>query len=332
MKLSEKLAALEKEETREAAEASAAAPTPTAGVTKRARPARPARTTTTWDATKKKVRELVLEEVAPRMQGLSPEALAVEVKNALDQILQREDVQVTPLERRRFVQEMMSDTLGYGPLDPLLGDDTITEVMCNAYDDIWIEREGLIERTSLSFTDDSQYRAVIDKIVSAVGRRVDEASPMVDARLPDGSRVNAIIPPLALHGAVLTIRKFSKDPYTAKDLVNFGTWTLDLVTVMDACVRGKLNILVSGGTGTGKTTNLNVLSAFIPDGERIITIEDSAELQLQQPHVINLETRPLSAEGTGQVSIRDLVKNALRMRPDRIIVGECRAAEALDML
>jgi pilus assembly protein CpaF len=155
---------------------------------------------------------------------------------------------------------------------------------------------------------------------------------MVDARLPDGSRVNAIIPPLALHGAVLTIRKFSKDPYTAKDLVNFGTWTLDLVTVMEACVRGKLNILVSGGTGTGKTTNLNVLSAFIPDGERIITIEDSAELQLQQPHVINLETRPLSAEGTGQVSIRDLVKNALRMRPDRIIVGECRAAEALDML
>jgi pilus assembly protein CpaF len=155
---------------------------------------------------------------------------------------------------------------------------------------------------------------------------------MVDARLPDGSRVNAIIPPLALHGSVLTIRKFSKDPYTAKDLINFGTWTLDLVTVMEACVRGKLNVLVSGGTGTGKTTNLNVLSGFIPDGERIITIEDSAELQLQQPHVISLETRPASAEGTGQVSIRDLVKNALRMRPDRIIVGECRAAEALDML
>ncbi len=204
--------------------------------------------------------------------------------------------------------------------------------MCNAYDDIWVERDGRIEHTDLSFTDDIQYRAVIDKIVSAVGRRVDEASPMVDARLPDGSRVNAIIPPLALHGSVLTIRKFSTDPYTAKDLINFGTWTLDLVTVMEACVRGKLNILVSGGTGTGKTTNLNVLSAFIPDGERIITIEDSAELQLQQPHVINLETRPASAEGTGQVSIRDLVKNALRMRPDRIIVGECRAAEALDML
>jgi pilus assembly protein CpaF len=331
MKLSEKLAALEQEESREAAEAPVpAAPTP--GVAKRTRSTARSKGPSTWDATKKKVRELVLEEVAPRMQGLSAEELAVEVKSALDQILQREDVEVTPLERRRFVQEMMSDTLGYGPLDPLLADDSITEVMCNAHDDIWIERNGLIERTDLSFTDDTQYRAVIDKIVGAVGRRVDEASPMVDARLPDGSRVNAIIPPLALHGSVLTIRKFSKDPYTAKDLINFGTWTVDLVTVMEACVRGKLNILVSGGTGTGKTTNLNVLSAFIPDGERIITIEDSAELQLQQPHIINLETRPASAEGTGQVSIRDLVKNALRMRPDRIIVGECRAAEALDML
>ena len=333
MKLSEKLAALEQEESREA-EAATTEPKATpaaANVAKRAKAAK-AKGTSPWDATKRKVRELVLEEVAPKMQGLTPEELAAEVRTALDGILQREDVEVTPLERRRFVQEMMSDTLGYGPLDPLLADETITEVMCNAYDDIWVEREGRVEHTDLSFTDDTQYRAVIDKIVSAVGRRVDEASPMVDARLPDGSRVNAIIPPLALHGSVLTIRKFSKDPYTAKDLINFGTWTLDLVTVMEACVRGKLNILVSGGTGTGKTTNLNVLSSFIPDGERVITIEDSAELQLQQPHVINLETRPPSAEGTGQVSIRDLVKNALRMRPDRIIVGECRAAEALDML
>ncbi|MFZ6002391.1 MAG: CpaF family protein [Actinomycetota bacterium] len=329
MKLSEKLAALEQEEAKQ--QAAAAGPTAPGGVVKRSRGAK-ARTTSPWDATKKKVREHVLNEVAPKMQGLSAEQLAAEVKGALDRILQREDVEVTPLERRRFVQEMMSDTLGYGPLDPLLADDSITEVMCNAHDDIWVEREGRVEHTDLSFSDDTQYRAVIDKIVSAVGRRVDEASPMVDARLPDGSRVNAIIPPLALHGAVLTIRKFSKDPYTAKDLIAFGTWTVDLVTVMEACVRGKLNVLVSGGTGTGKTTNLNVLSAFIPDGERVITIEDSAELQLQQPHVINLETRPISAEGTGQVTIRDLVKNALRMRPDRIIVGECRAAEALDML
>jgi pilus assembly protein CpaF len=204
--------------------------------------------------------------------------------------------------------------------------------MCNSHDDIWVERNGRIEHTDLAFTDDIQYRQVIEKIVSAVGRRVDESSPMVDARLPDGSRVNAIIPPLAIHGSVLTIRKFSTDPYTAKDLINFGTYTLDLVTVMEACVRGKLNILVSGGTGTGKTTNLNVLSSFIPEGERVITIEDSAELQLQQPHVINLEARPANAEGSGEVRIRDLVKNALRMRPDRIIVGEVRAGEALDML
>ena len=327
MKLSEKLAALEQEEAREASPKPASpAPGP-----KRARPAK-SRGATTWDATKRKVRELVMEEVAPKMAGLAGDALAAEVKAALDRIVQREDVVVTPLERRRFVQEVMSDTLGYGPLDPLLADESITEVMCNSYDDIWVEREGRLERTDLAFADDVQYRAVIDKIVSAVGRRVDEASPMVDARLPDGSRVNAIIPPLALNGSVLTIRKFAKEPYTAKDLINFGTWTVDLTTVMEACVRGKLNILVSGGTGTGKTTNLNVLSAFIPEGERIITIEDSAELQLQQSHVINLETRPPSAEGTGIVAIRDLVKNALRMRPDRIIVGECRAAEALDML
>src|SRR5207237_1914865 len=169
-------------------------------------------------------------------------------------------------------------------------------------------------------------RQVIDKIVSAVGRRIDEGSPMVDARLPDGSRVNAIIPPLAIHGSVLTIRKFAADPYTAKDLINFGTFTLDLSVVLEACVRGRLNVLVSGGTGTGKTTTLNVLSAFIPDGERIVTLEDSAELQLQQPHVISLEARPPNAEGSGEVRIRDLVRNALRMRPDRIVVGEVRGA------
>jgi pilus assembly protein CpaF len=332
MKLSEKLAALEQAEEQQRKTAApdeadeAAAPAP-----KRKTTAKSERTSS-WDTQKRKVRELVLQEVAPKMQGLSPEELQAEVRASLDTILQREDVSVTPLERRRFVQEVLSDTLGYGPLDPLLSDETVTEVMCNAYNDIWVEREGRIEQTDLSFTDDSQYRSVIDKIVSAVGRRVDESSPMVDARLPDGSRVNAIIPPLAIHGSVLTIRKFSKDPYTAKDLINFGTWTLDLVTVMDACVKGALNILVSGGTGTGKTTNLNVLSSFIPDGERVITIEDSAELQLQQPHVINLESRPANAEGRGEVPIRDLVKNALRMRPDRIIVGECRAAEALDML
>jgi pilus assembly protein CpaF len=195
-----------------------------------------------------------------------------------------------------------------------------------------VERDGRIESTDLQFADDRQYRAVIDKIVSAVGRRVDESSPMVDARLPDGSRVNAIIPPLALNGSVLTIRKFSKDPFTAKDLINFGTWTLDLMTVMEACVRGKLNVLVSGGTGTGKTTLLNVLSGFIPGTERIITIEDAVELQLQQTHVVRLESRPPNIEGRGEVTIRDLVRNALRMRPDRIVIGEVRGGESLDML
>ena len=329
MKLSEKLAALEEDEGRDTDEAKE---TPKEeSVPRRSKP-RSKDGDSTWDDTKKKVRVLVLDEIADKIKELDAEEREDELRGALDKILQREDIVVTPLERRRFVAEMVADTLGYGPLDPLLADQDITEVMCNAFDDIWVEKDGQLQRTPTKFIDNDQYRQVIEKIVTSVGRRVDESSPMVDARLPDGSRVNAIIPPLSIHGAVLTIRKFSKDPFTAKDLINFGTWTLDLVTAMEAAVKGKLNILVSGGTGTGKTTNLNVLSGFIPDGERIITIEDSAELQLQQPHVITLEARPASAEGTGDVSIRDLVKNSLRMRPDRIIVGECRSAEALDML
>jgi pilus assembly protein CpaF len=293
---------------------------------------RSATANSSWTANKRKVRELVLSEVAPKSSGLTAEALAAEVRSALDGILKREDVKVSPRERKSFLQEMIQDTLGYGPIDPLLADPSITEVMCNSYDDIWVEREGKLVHTGASFTDDSQYRSVIEKIVAAVGRRVDESSPMVDARLPDGSRVNAVIPPLAIHGPVLTIRKFAADPYQVKDLINFGTFTLDLATVMEACVRGKLSILVSGGTGTGKTTNLNVLSSFIPDGERIVTIEDAAELQLQQPHVVSLESRPPNSEGAGEVRIRDLVRNALRMRPDRILVGEVRGGEALDML
>jgi pilus assembly protein CpaF len=330
MKLSEKLASIEEQ-------ARPAAPTVGASATRRAVAARTEQTKTrrgspSRTASKRKVRDLVLTELAPKMAGLQGEALAGEVKLVLDKILQREDVKVSPLERRRFLQEMLQDILGYGPLDPLLDDETITEIMCNSFDSIWIERDGKLEATDASFTDDDQYRQVIEKIVSAVGRRIDESSPMVDARLPDGSRVNAIVPPLAIHGPVLTIRKFAADPYTAKDLINFGSFSLDLAVVLEACVRGKLNVLVSGGTGTGKTTTLNVLSAFIPDGERIVTIEDSAELQLQQPHVISLEARPPNAEGSGEVRIRDLVRNALRMRPDRIVVGEVRGAEALDML
>ncbi len=283
-------------------------------------------------ATKERVRALVLEDVVPRMRSLDGTALQADIRSTIDRMLDREDVRVSPRDRQQLIDELLADTLGYGPLDPLLFDPTVTEIMCNAHDEIWVEREGRIERVEKTFSGDDHYRTVIERVVSSVGRRVDESSPMVDARLPDGSRVNAVIPPLAVHGAVLTIRKFAADPLTAADLVEKGTYTVDLVTVLEACVRGRLNVLVSGGTGTGKTTNLNVMSSFVPDGERIITIEDSAELQLQQRHVVSLEARPPNAEGRGEVLIRDLVRNALRMRPDRIIVGECRAGEALDML
>jgi pilus assembly protein CpaF len=241
----------------------------------------------------------------------------------------------TPLtreERRRIVREITDDILGYGPLEPLLRDDSVTEVMVNNYDRIFIEREGKLEQSSTTFADNAHLLRIIDKIVSQVGRRIDESSPMVDARLPDGSRVNAIIPPLSLRGPTLTIRKFSRDPYTMDDLINFGTITPKAAQFLAACSRGKLNVLISGGTGTGKTTTLNAISAFVPGDERIVTIEDAAELQLQQDHVITLESRPPNIEGQGEIRIRELVRNALRMRPDRIIVGEVRGPETLDML
>jgi pilus assembly protein CpaF len=285
-----------------------------------------------WEASKRKVRQLVLADMTPKMAHLPVDALAGEIRETLDVILERNDVTVSPLERRKFVEEIIQDTLGYGPLDPLLRDPTITEIMCNAFNEIWVERAGVLEMVDARFGDDDQYRRVIDRIVAGVGRRLDEASPMVDARLADGSRVNAIIPPLAIHAPVLTIRKFAAQALEIKDLINLGTLTLDASVVLEACVRGKLNVLVSGGTGSGKTTLLNVLSSFIPEGERIITIEDAAELQLQQPHVVSLEVRPPNIEGVGEVLARDLVRNSLRMRPDRVIVGECRGAEALDML
>jgi pilus assembly protein CpaF len=271
---------------------------------------------------------------------LGPELFAAETTGDLsERVLRAVTEQLaldrTPLtrdERRQLVREITDDILGYGPLEPLLRDDSITEVMVNGADRIYIERSGKIEQAGVTFVDDAHLLRIIDKIVSQVGRRIDEASPMVDARLPDGSRVNAIIPPLSLRGPTLTIRKFSRDPYTMDDLINFGTLTPKAAHFLAACVQGKLNMLISGGTGTGKTTTLNALSAYVPGDERIVTIEDAAELQLQQEHVITLEARPANIEGQGEVKIRELVRNALRMRPDRIIVGEVRGPETLDML
>ena len=283
-----------------------------------------------WDAAKRTVRDLVIADLGPRLAAVSD--IDAEVGQVMDAALARGVVKVAPGDRKRFVAEVASDILGYGPLDPLLKDSSVDEIMCNGYDDVYVERRGRIERTDARFADETHFRQVIEKIVSAVGRRVDEGSPMVDARLPDGSRVNAILPPLSVHGPVLTIRKFSERPYTVTDLVANNTLSMDAGVFLEACVRARLNVLISGGTGSGKTTMLNVVSSFIPETERVITIEDAAELQLQQPHVVTLESRPPNAEGRGAVSIRDLVRNALRMRPDRIIVGEVRGAEALDML
>jgi pilus assembly protein CpaF len=236
------------------------------------------------------------------------------------------------IDRKKVVNELINDLTGFGPINPLLMDDNVTEVMVNGPNQVYCERKGKIEFTNITFRDDEHVMNIIEKIVAPIGRRIDESSPMVDARLPDGSRVNAIIPPLALVGPTVTIRKFSKDPYTIEDLINFGTLTQNMATFLEACVKAKLNMFVSGGTGSGKTTFLNVLSNFIPNDERIITIEDAAELQLGQDHVVSLESRPPNIEGKGGIAIRDLVRNSLRMRPDRIVIGEVRGGEALDML
>lgn len=239
---------------------------------------------------------------------------------------------LTAVERATLLQEIVDEILGLGPLQPLLRDDEVTEIMVNRFDQIYVERHGRISLTRFSFTGEEHLRRTIERIVSKIGRRIDESSPLVDARLSDGSRVNAVVPPIALAGSTLTIRKFARDAFTARDMVSTGTFTKGAMDFLGACVKGRMNILISGGTGSGKTTTLNVLSSFISPSERIITIEDAAELQLPQPHVIRLESRPSNVEGKGLISIRDLVKNTLRMRPDRIIVGEVRDAAALDML
>ena len=283
---------------------------------------------------KRQVHQALLDNLGPKLYDSrqTQSELEQKVRQTLQEVLSQEDTPLTTSDRARIAQEIADDILGYGPLEPYLRDPDITEVMVNGANDIWIERAGRIYKTEGEFADESHLRRTIEKIVARVGRRVDESSPMVDARLPDGSRVNAVVPPLALDGSLLTIRKFAADPYRIEDLIGFGTVTRTVADFLDACVRGKLNILVSGGTGAGKTTTLNVLSSFIPEDERIVTIEDAAELQLHQDHVLRLEARPPNIEGRGEVKVRDLVRNALRMRPDRIVVGEVRDAAALDML
>ena len=277
----------------------------------------------------------VVEELGPTLydRGMSDAELRLRVLEMLEWAVDQEQgLPLTSADRRALLNEIASDVLGYGPIDPLLNDPEITEVMANGPYDVFYEKSGRILKSDVRFVDEVHLRRIIDKIVGQIGRRVDEATPMVDARLPDGSRVNAIISPLAIGGPYLTIRKFAVDPYQEADLISFGTLTQRVADFLRACVRGRLNIIISGGTGSGKTTTLNVVSAYIPGDERIITVEDAAELQLHQEHVLTLESRPANIEGQGNVTIRDLVKNTLRMRPDRIVVGEVRDAAALDML
>src|SRR3954469_11732039 len=283
---------------------------------------------------RQKMHQFVISELGPILydQRISEADLRKQVEEQLHKALGQERLALTAQERSSVVQSVFDDVLGYGPIDVLLRDPAINEVMVNGPDHVYVERNGKIVLTDVRFVDEGHVRRIIDKIVSQIGRRVDEATPMVDARLPDGSRVNVIIHPLAIGGPFMTIRRFAADPYQVHDLISFGTITEQVANFIDACVRGRLNVVVSGGTGTGKTTMLNVLSSFIPPDERIVTIEDAKELQLQQPHVLCCEARPSNIEGKGEVTIRDLVRNSLRMRPDRIVVGEVRGAEAIDML
>ncbi|MBM7831987.1 pilus assembly protein CpaF [Agromyces cerinus] len=296
--------------------------------------ARPTGSVDPLAAVKEKAAEELFGRIGSRLNdaSLTEEQLHLLARAELADIVAGEQLALSTAERNRLIDDIGADVLGYGPLEPLLADPTVSEIMVNRFDRLYVERNGRLQETAHRFTGEPQLRRVIERIVARVGRRIDESSPLVDARLDDGSRVNAIIPPLAVDGASLTIRKFAGTPYTVNDLINFGSMTREVATVLDAAVRAKMNILVSGGTGTGKTTLLNVLSAFIPGDERIITIEDAVELQLQQEHVVRLESRPANIEGRGEITIRDLVRNSLRMRPDRIVVGEVRGAESLDML
>jgi pilus assembly protein CpaF len=283
---------------------------------------------------KDRVHQKLVDTLGPQLYDphLAEHTLATQVRSTLQEVLAEEQTPLSHADRTRIAQDISDDILGHGPLEPLLRDADVTEVMVNGPADVFFERDGRIHRAEVSFTDDAHLRRTIDKIVGRVGRRVDESSPMVDARLPDGSRVNAVVPPIALDGSMLTIRKFAAEPFTDRDLLAFGTLTPQVRDFLRACILGRRNVIISGGTGSGKTTTLNVLSSFLPEDERIVTIEDAAELQLDQQHVLRLEARPPNIEGRGQITIRDLVRNSLRMRPDRIIVGEVRDGAALDML
>ena len=281
---------------------------------------------------KTRVQNKLLAEIDPSMDVTRTDEVRRTIQNLFEQILTEENIVLSRPERARLFEQISAEILGFGPLQSLLEDDTITEIMVNGPKNVYIERKGKVHRVPITFESNDHVMRIIDRIVAPLGRRIDESSPYVDARLPDGSRVNAVIPPISLVGPVLTIRKFSKNPITVDQMVQFGSISQESVQFLKACVEARLNIIISGGTGSGKTTLLNVLSGFIPSDERILTIENAAELQLRQEHVVTLESRPANIEGRGEITIRDLVMNALRMRPERIIVGECRGGETLDML
>ena len=279
-----------------------------------------------------RIQSRVIQDLDPKLDLSNQVEVRRQIEEIFGKVIDEEGLALTRAERVRMLEQITDEIIGLGPLEPLLRDESISEVMVNGPRQVYIERSGKLELTNVVFQNDDHVMRIIDRIIAPIGRRVDESSPMVDARLTDGSRVNAIIPPLSLVGPVITIRKFSASPFTTEDLIRFGTATSDMFDFLRACVEARLNLFVSGGTGSGKTTTLNVLSSFIPNDERIVTIEDAAELQLRQEHVVTLESRPPNIEGKGAIPIRELVRNSLRMRPDRIVVGECRAGEALDML
>src|SRR6516225_10138137 len=279
-----------------------------------------------------RIQNRVIQDLDPKLDLSNQVEVRRQIEEIFGKVIDEEGLALTRAERVRMLEQITDEIIGLGPLEPLLRDESITEVMVNGPRQIYIERSGKLELTNVVFQNDDHVMRIIDRIIAPIGRRVDESSPMVDARLTDGSRVNVIIPPLSLVGPVITIRKFSASPFTVDDLIRFGTATADMFDFLRACVEARLNIFVSGGTGSGKTTTLNVLSSFIPNDERIVTIEDAAELKLFQEHIVSLESRPPNIEGKGEITIRDLVRNTLRMRPDRIVVGECRSGEALDML